>query len=1135
MTQISATRVRILIGRLAMAGVATVALMAAEYRGTIRVAGLPLPGATVTATQGEKQVSATTDERGAFRFAELADGAWVFEVRMLGFETITREVGVGPDAPSPQWEMKFLSESALLASLGEGAASGAAARPAARPAGPGFQRVSVSQSSDATSVASATSGTGALKAEEIADLTQSSANSFIVQGSMSTALGMGPMNDWGPRMDGPGGPGMGMGAAGMGPGGDGPPGGGAVVAAVAGIGGGGRGGAGPAMAGGGGPGGGGPGGGGPGGGGPGGGGPGGGGPGMGGGPPPGAPPWMNMANSRSFGNNRKDPRNMYMLGANFSLDNSVWDARTFSVTGANVEKPAYASGRGGVMFGGPLRIPKLVSADKHIQLSINYEYSHNHTGTTSSPVNMPTALERSGDFSRTSVQSSPVAIYDPSSGSPFPNDRIPASRISGTATSLLKYFPYPNLADASQNYEVGLTGLNQSQNLNSRLSNIRIGTKNRINGGIGYQTSSSISPNLFQFADTGEGRGLNANLAWSHNFTTKVINNLSYNFSRMRQLAEPYFAGKVNVAVQLGITGTSQSPWNWGPPNLSFTNYGGLNDGNYSLNRNQTSSLGDSLSWVHGTHNLSFGGDSRRQQFNQLSDANGRGSYSFNGQATSLLVGGVAQNGTGYDLADFLLGTPTSSSIRYGNADKYFRGSMSDWFVNDDWRIAKRFSVVLGLRWEYATPVTELYNRLVNLAIAPGYSAITAVEPGQTGSYYGSLPDALVRPDRNNFGPRVGIAWRPLTKGSLVVRAGYGIYYNTSVYNLLAGNMAQQPPYAETLSVTNSTSNPLTLQNGFAGATAASNTSTFAVDPNYRIGYAQTWNLTVQHDLPFSMFGTIGYLGTKGTRLDQQFIPNSVAPGATVSSYPHDYTYETSGGDSIYHAAQFQLNRRFHSGFMWRASYQYSKSIDDAGTGGRGQGNTPVAQNWLDLSAERGLSGFDNRHNLSLNLQYSTGMGMGGGTLLSGWKGALFKDFTMGATLNAHSGNPSTATLGGSNSQVSGTAVSNTVRAEATGESIHAAGMLFNTGAFADPASGTWGDAGRNTIPGPTIFSLDGSAGRVFRFGERRSVDLQVQAQNMLNRVTITGWGTVLGSSTFGLATGAAQMRKITMSLRFRF
>ena len=1102
---------------MAAAWLATVTLMAAEFRGTIQVAGLPLPGATVTATQVDTHFSTTTGDNGAFRFAELADGVWTFEVRMLGFETLTREVAVTPGAPSPQWDLKFLSESALLASLGGGAPGALAAQSA-------FQRMVVSQSTDATSLTSTTAGAAQLKTDEIAGLTQSSANAFIVQGSMSTAAGIGATNDWGPPggPNGPGGPGTAMaGGPGMGPGGD-VPGGVAATSAMTGA----RGGAG-----------GGPGAGGPpgGGGGPGagpGGGPGGGGPpgGMAGGPPLGAPPWMNMANARAFGNNRKDPRNTYMLGANFSLDNSVWDARSYSVTGASVAKPAYAIGRGGVMFGGPLQIPKLVSAARHIMLSVNYEFQRSRTGNTSNPVNMPTALERTGDFSQTTVLGDPVVIYDPSSGAPFAGNRIPLSRIGSTATSLLSYFPLPNLPFASRNYETALDGLNKSQNLNARLSNIGIGTRDRLNAGAGFQTSSSVTPNLFQFVDTGEGSGLNANLAWSHTFTAKVTNNLQYNFSRMRQLSTPYFADKSDVASQLGIAGTSESPWNWGPPNLSFTNYGGLSDGNYSLNRNQTSALGDSLSWVRGTHNFGFGADYRRQQSDQLSDSNGRGTYSFDGQATSLTIDGVAQAATGYDLADFLLGMPTSSSIRYGNADKYFRGSMSDWYVNDDWRIAKRFSVVMGLRWEYATPMTELYNRLVNLAIAPGYSAIRAVEPGQVG-----WPDALIGPDRNNFAPRVGIAWRPLSKGSLVVRAGYGLYYNTSVYNIIAGNMAQQPPFAETLSVTSSPANPLTLQNGFAAATALTNASTYAVDPNYRVGYAQTWNLTVQHDLPLSMFATVGYLGTKGTRLDQQFIPNSVAPGAAVSLYPHGYTYETSGGDSIYHAAQFQLNRRFHSGFMWRASYQFSKSIDDAGTGGRGQGNTPLAQNWLDLSAERALSGFDSRHNLSLNLQYSSGMGITGGTLLTGWKGALLKDWTISATLNAHSGNPSTATVGGSGSQVSGTAAGNTLRADATGQSIAAAGQTFNTAAFAEPAAGEWGNAGRDTIPGPAVFSLDGSLSRVFRFGERHSVDLQVQSQNMLNRVAIASWGTMLGSSTYGLATSAAPMRKITISLRFRF
>ena len=127
------------------------------------------------------------------------------------------------------------------------------------------------------------------------------------------------------------------------------------------------------------------------------------------------------------------------------------------------------------------------------------------------------------------------------------------------------------------------------------------------------------------------------------------------------------------------------------------------------------------------------------------------------------------------------------------------------------------------------------------------------------------------------------------------------------------------------------------------------------------------------------------------------------------------------------------------------------------GTGGRGQGNTPVAQNWLDLSAERGLSSFDARHNLTLQFQYSTGMGRSGGTLVNGWKGALMKDWTLGGNMSLRSGNPFTATVGGNRSQVSGTAVSNTLRANATGLAVEDAGLLFNTAAFTAPLAGDVG------------------------------------------------------------------------------
>src|SRR5262249_44914349 len=153
----------------------------------------------------------------------------------------------------------------------------------------------------------------------------------------------------------------------------------------------------------------------------------------------------------------------------------------------------------------------------------------------------------------------------------------------------------------------------------------------------------------------------NANINWTHNFTTRIINNARYTFSRSRNVVDPFFAYNQNVAAELGINGTSQDPRNWGPPTLSFTNYGSLTDGNSSLMRNQTSSAGDSLIWVKGVHNITIGMDYRRQQFNRQSDANGRGAFAFTGLTTSNVVNGVASLGTGFDFADFLLGMPDTS------------------------------------------------------------------------------------------------------------------------------------------------------------------------------------------------------------------------------------------------------------------------------------------------------------------------------------------------------------------------------------------------------------------------------------------------------------------------------------------
>jgi hypothetical protein len=350
------------------------------------------------------------------------------------------------------------------------------------------------------------------------------------------------------------------------------------------------------------------------------------------------------------------------------------------------------------------------------------------------------------------------------------------------------------------------------------------------------------------------------------------------------------------------------------------------------------------------------------------------------------------------------------------------------------------------------------------------------------------------------------------------------------------------------LSVPNSPSDPLTLANGFS-ASPSITANTFAIDPNFRPGYAQNWQVSVQRDLPASLQMTATYLGIKGTNGPQEFLPNTFPIGAVdpCPACPTGFGYLVSHGNSTRQAGQIQLRRRLHDGLAGSLQYTYSKSIDDdAALGGQGASatgqnmpsaasgsssatgpaNLAIAQNWLDLSAERGLSTFDQRQLLSLLMQYSTGMGIGGGTLLSGWKGALFKEWNLSAAITAGSGLPETPVY---LAPVQGTGVTGTIRPDYVG------GSFLNPAAYAAPLPGQWGNAGRDSITGPAQFSLNASLGRTFRVSDRLNLDLRVDSTNALNHVVFTSWNTIFNSTQFGLPAAANGMRSMQTTLRLRF
>jgi len=845
---------------------------------------------------------------------------------------------------------------------------------------------------------------------------------------------------------------------------------------------------------------------------------------------------------RAFGNKRGNSKNLYNGGLAFSFDNSALDAKQYSLTGIDSPKPVYNRMTGAFTFGGPLKIPHFLRRNGP-NLFTAYQWTRNRTARTESAL-VPTEAEREGDLLDAPGQ--PAVIINPATGLPFPGSVVP---VSPQAQALLQLYPLPNVSgNPLYNYQVPVLGTTDQDALQTRADKA-LGRKDQVYGNFSLQSSRSADVNLFGFADATDLLGISSNLNWSHRFSQRLFIYGAYHFSRLRTLVRPEFAHRENIAGQAGIGGTDQSPAQWGPPALNFS--GGiepLSDAQSAFNRNRTDGFSASMGIYHGHHNITIGADARRQQYNDLFQQDPRGTFTFTGAAS------------GSDLADFLIGVPDASSIAFGNADKYFRQNVSEVYASDDWRVLPNFTVNAGLRWEYGAPMTELRSRLVNLDVAPQFTAVAPVLGSSpigpiTGNHYG---DSLVRPDKSGVEPRVGISWRPIPASTIVIRAGYGVYHDTSVYLTPMLQLAQQAPLSKSVKVQNSPSCPLTLANGFIPC-ASVTAQTFGLDPNFRVGYAQDWNLALQRDLPGALQLTATYMGVKGTHGAQEFLPNSYPVGAVnpCPACPSGFVYETYGGNSTRHSGQLQLRRRLRGGFTALLFYTYSKSIDDdALLGGQGQAGggvqsspsdndaltvssgpaqtAEIAQDWRNLRAERSLSAFDQRHLVNLQAQYTTGQGLEGGTLMRGWPARLLKEWTLLTRVNAGSGFPETPIFP---AVVPGTGLIGPLRPSLTGAPVYTSQghTHLNAAAYSQPTPGTWGSAARNSIRGPNTFSLDGALQLTFHPTSRFYLDARIDANNLLNHVVFTNWMTAFGNAQFGQPVDPSQMRSLQTTLRLRF
>jgi len=1134
-------------------GAAGAATGGGVIRGTVKAGTVPLPGVAVMATHTltGKRYATTTDVTGAFRMAIPRNGRYVVRTEMAAFAAETQEVvlnAAGENGGKPEQVVEFgmqLASRVAQQGAAEAAAAGAVARAGVR--GGGMQALSVlSGGGDAADASAGTGNTGA-QMPSLGGLGAGDAgagqDSVAVSGQMGQTNGLANFNEdeirsriedaiAQARQQGGATGDMANAVAGMlggmmGPGGFGGGGGGR----------GGRGGGGGGF--------------------------------------------------RGF--NPTQPHGGIFYVGGFGALN----ATNYSLTGAPVVKPSYNNNRFGVNFTGSPYIPGLTkpSTKQFVFLNVTGQRNIN-------PLNLyatvPTMAERGGDFSGlTQPGSGQVApIFDPATGQQFSCNGmlnvICPGRISPQALALLNFYPAPNVTSSTQrlNYQTITTaGQNSTQASMRFVRNFgQAGgfgggrrqqqsgpatLRQNINFNGSYSHSASDQRNVFLplgGATQTDGYGISAGYTVGYG---RLTNNASVNWNRSHGTARNYFTNTgTNPAAQAGIAVPSQSGvgaysnfYN-GLPAITITNFSSLNDTTPRDTINQTISFSDFVSWSHKKHNMRFGVDVRRVHADLLggggTGGNPLGTFVFSDYATlspddrKAVDGGSTRPPTsGAGFADFLLGAPQQTKIQAGLNKIYLRANVYDWYAQDDFRVLPSVTLNYGLRYEYFSPYVEKNNRLVNLDHNADFTKVATVLPGAPGPYSGGYPRSLVNPDRTLYSPRLGVAWRPkyAFAKNTVVRAGYGINYNTGQFATFAQSLAFQPPFAVTQTnvIAAGTNNSgctlqnMTLANGFGCSTKAIQNN-YSVNRDYRLGRVQVWNVDIQRSLPMGVVLNVGYNGSVGGNLDIVRAPNHTTTTVTTTD-AQAFTYEDSIAYSRFNTLVVNARKRMQKGVSLQATYRYGHSIDNASSiGGTGSVNgvsgVAVAQNDERLDLEEGNSAFDRRHEVTGNWVMELPFGPNRAFFSKGGRTSKLLDgFSVSGDFDFATGLYYTPQYNSTAAQIAAGGTYTLRPDRVFGTPIGGSGNVFNwfnKAAFVAPANG-FGTASRNSIEGPGTVAIDASLSRTVALGETRSFEARMTANNVFNTVQYSSIDTALNSATFGQVVGTAAQRALTFTARYRF
>ena len=884
----------------------------------------------------------------------------------------------------------------------------------------------------------------------------------------------------------------------------------------------------------------------------------------------------------------------------YQTSNGALDSAQWSPTLQPQTKPSSYSNRFGVTLAGSPYIPGLIKPNTSQFMFFNLTGQKNLNAFLGGPSRVPTELERTGDFSQsTQVVNgvvTPVTIYDPATGLAVLNNNLAnaATPISAQALALLAYYPAPNIPTNAQgfNYETIANAGNNAVAINTRYvrtlgqksgspfpmfgggrnSNLPASLRQNINVGYNYSHAASDVRNIFLplgGTTASDGNSLNAGYTLSYG---RFSNHAMATWNRMNSQTRNYFTDTANNPTQtVGLTIPNQSGGFADPrfynglPALNISNFARLSNSTPSALINQTIGLSDFVAYRHKKHNVRLGMDVRRVQANSIGGNNPLGEFTFSGYATESpadkTAGIAATSGSGF--ADFLLGLPQSTALQAGLYKIYLRENQYDWFATDDFRVASNLTLNYGVRYEYFAPYTEKNHRLVNLDHNADFTEVDPVQPGQVGKYEGAFPSGLIEPDRTMYAPRFGMAWSPrlaskfgskLTKAT-VIRAGYGINYNTGQFATMAKSLSFQPPFAATetnavavASVTNptptatgcvttttTTTANMTLANGFGCSTAETIQNSYSVDKNYRLGMVQAYNVNIQRTLPLQFVLNIGYSGAKGSGLDVLGSPNSTPAGVTTPGVA-PFSYETSVAGSHANSLVVSAQKRQQKGIALGITYTYGHSIDNASSVG-GVSATSV-QNFRRLDLEEANSTFDRRQSATGNWLLELPFGPNRAFFNQGgfWSHAL-DNFSLSGTFTFATGAYFTPSYAGSQAQASSGNLFTLRPDRLFTEPLKGPGTIrnfFNKAAFVAPA-GEYGTASRNSIEGPGTVAVNASLSRTMEFGGTRSLEARVTASNVFNTVQYNGINTTENSANFGEVTSAAAMRTVLVQARYRF